>query len=638
MSASSSIHVEHTETGSSLRRHVPVQNKVGLNAEVDLENNIEATRARSQSHSAAAKTKRSKQAVYDSQHFLSFGPTQRMPPFFVLSAAWTSETENTISDDPGRFESFNDLKRLSARFLDKLPPELLSCPQQSIGGALKLPVLAKDGKGNEHYKGFVLRPITLVYDDRYEKVAERERPTADCKRIHAHPYGSCRDPPPIHEAYLQAGCLDQQKIIQSQLQKAIRRHRFADPMMSGVPHLDLRSAWALMQMDVLMLLRRLRIIMIEDSKIFWQFPCLIWFMVACGTTWRPQLHQASTCPEEADRRYGSIWWLPRHLHRVYILHAVRLMAQSEQCHYVGGDKHYNFSDKEIRALPEQRQRELIWSLQIGDSYGGKAGDRSMIRAAANDWMKIFATKSNEVVPDDLNARSLQSLAMPDGWSEMFTPSLHGTEHPHVCRERRRYMRQTATFCIDPVLSKLLRPMRLEEFSPCALDFHCTNTCSLLPGLLALQEAKLNGGDDEQVDITPVEEQQQQKQNPSSVSNPVELEIVPSSQPDELERFPIQPHKQEATVTVEAQTKPPDPDDFFHGTWEALMWTCSSSVQSKTWVFSSEDKHHEWLEKRPSEQELGKMMKLWDANVDLVTETQWTVLQRKSWDECWNLNV
>ena len=65
--------------------------------------------------------------------------------------------------------------------------------------------------------------------------------------------------------------MDKQKFLKSHLQKCVRRHE---------NKLAVRSSLELIKIDQNDFIRRLPIIMIEDSNIFSTLPSIIWFMVA----------------------------------------------------------------------------------------------------------------------------------------------------------------------------------------------------------------------------------------------------------------------------------------------------------------------------------------------------------------------
>jgi hypothetical protein len=163
--------------------------------------------------------------------------------------------------------------------------------------------------------------------------------------------------------------------LKSLLQKSIRR---------GDPNLSVQSAYHLMHLDFDDFIRRLPIIMIEDTAAHTCFSTLIWFMVAATSGSSPTF--------KFDRSVYE-----------YILGSVLVICNTPVYHQVlliPTPKESTSADQEpalIQPLSKKLVRynglkepykSLCYALQLRRSYGGMSCDMEMLDKYAEEWARI----------------------------------------------------------------------------------------------------------------------------------------------------------------------------------------------------------------------------------------------------------
>ena len=238
-------------------------------------------------------------------------------------------------------------------------------------------------------------------------------------------------------------------VLKSILQKSIRRRK---------PLPAVRVAMELADKSLGDLLRRLPIIILEDSSLHPSFPLLIWLMVANSKNFAPNaflmtkvfccVYEMASCPwqdhltgEEEDGQGET------------------LDPSLESYHQPGLDK--RLEDHEA----------LIWSMLVRERYGGMGGDMQMLRAYANLWNERFRKDCD--VPDTVRRRveAFQS----DG---ITTTTLRWSMIPTMIHQNA--MRQSLGR-VQPILEQGLASLTFMDITTEGVDFHCS---SVLDGLVS----------------------------------------------------------------------------------------------------------------------------------------------------------
>ncbi len=191
--------------------------------------------------------------------------------------------------------------------------------------------------------------------------------------------------------------------LKSLLQKAIRR---------GDINLSVQSAYHLMHLDFDDFIRRLPIIMIEDSAAHTCFSTLIWFMVAATSGSSPSF--------KFDRSVYE-----------YILGSVYVICNIPVYHAVPPSKASTSADPEpalVQPLSKKLVRynalkepykSLCYALQLRRAYGGMACDMEMLDKYAEEWARISgitsdSTKWLQKIPvRSIHIASLPALMLKD---------------------------------------------------------------------------------------------------------------------------------------------------------------------------------------------------------------------------------
>jgi len=153
----------------------------------------------------------------------------------------------------------------------------------------------------------------------------------------------------------------QVSIMKSHIQKCVRRKLNIQAV---------RSAYHLLTIDFNQFIRRINIIMLEDTTLMDSYCNLIWMMLA----------------------YSSKKWHPLNLHIQWLLGVVHNLCEINQV--IKYDKScINRSELYLEELNEE-QKSLIYSMQIRKSYGGLKCDTEMIQSIINMKIKEFKQGKN----------------------------------------------------------------------------------------------------------------------------------------------------------------------------------------------------------------------------------------------------
>ncbi len=157
--------------------------------------------------------------------------------------------------------------------------------------------------------------------------------------------------------------------LKSHLQKNIRR----EDDIRAIP-----TAFHLLKMDPVELLRRLPIIMIEDVSLHESFTTLIWLMVS----------QSSTSFKMKKYMYE---WL---LGLVYVLCKIPNKDIIEYSDLSKEEKIIDLMDQYHSSLKED-QLSILYSMHLRIAYGGMEGDMEMFKQYAHTWYQRFQAENKE---------------------------------------------------------------------------------------------------------------------------------------------------------------------------------------------------------------------------------------------------
>lgn len=168
--------------------------------------------------------------------------------------------------------------------------------------------------------------------------------------------------------------------LKSHLQKAIRRKN---------ARAAIYTADILMEMSLVQLLRRLPIIMIEDSFPHEGYTTLIWMMCAVSSGFN--LGQLSFSLHEKQRR-----WI---LGLVYQFAMTDLKEISPDNCYI---KKFDFK-RNLRRMGDlpRHIRDFVYSIETRKVYGGMKGDESMMSAFQNHYTERFIGENKGLDKDNL---------------------------------------------------------------------------------------------------------------------------------------------------------------------------------------------------------------------------------------------
>ncbi len=170
--------------------------------------------------------------------------------------------------------------------------------------------------------------------------------------------------------------------LKSLLQKAIRRKN---------PSVAVKCAFHYMTLDIQDFLRRLPIIMIEDTCVHEVFPTLVWFMIA------------STMPDfKFDRViYEYLMGIVSVLSNIPIYHNISIKSMDEK----------NDIKKILYAANKKDSmvQSLIYSLLLRKAYGGMKCDMNMLENYANYWNQPDSNTSNYLLKNAVRPIMLASI-------------------------------------------------------------------------------------------------------------------------------------------------------------------------------------------------------------------------------------
>jgi hypothetical protein len=178
-------------------------------------------------------------------------------------------------------------------------------------------------------------------------------------------------------------------VLKSILQKSIRRRK---------PLPSVRVAMELCDKSLADLLRRLSVIMLEDSSLHPDMPLLVWLMIASSKDYNIPLilmkrvfgivYEMSSCP----------WRDP--LTARPVATAVRRVLLSDERHFLlaplsitSFQSHFKKHLETNPCIQLTNNDTMIWSILMRSNYGGMQGDVRMLHWYAALWMERFTQRS-----------------------------------------------------------------------------------------------------------------------------------------------------------------------------------------------------------------------------------------------------
>ena len=148
----------------------------------------------------------------------------------------------------------------------------------------------------------------------------------------------------------------QVSIMKSHIQKCVRRKLNIQAV---------RSSYHLLTIDFNQFIRRINIIMLEDTTLMDSYCNLIWMMLA----------------------YSSKIWCPLNIHIQWLLGVVHNLCEVNEV--IEYEKKNIFRTELYLDELSIDQKSLIYSMQIRKSYGGMKSDTEMIQSIINQKIKDF---------------------------------------------------------------------------------------------------------------------------------------------------------------------------------------------------------------------------------------------------------
>lgn len=158
-------------------------------------------------------------------------------------------------------------------------------------------------------------------------------------------------------------------LLKSNLQKCIRRSKEGKALNTGL---------TLLCLDENELLRRLPIIILEDSILIENYSFLIWMM----------------CSVSKGFKLNDIF-----LNK--LLNIIRDIAKTKFRDKYENKNVKNFNLKKIKAINKDKSN-ILWSIQLRKSYGGMKGDMNMLEYFSYKWYERFVNDFNLLKIENIN--------------------------------------------------------------------------------------------------------------------------------------------------------------------------------------------------------------------------------------------
>ena len=175
--------------------------------------------------------------------------------------------------------------------------------------------------------------------------------------------------------------------LKSHLQKCIRK---------GDDNRAVQTCMHMIKLDIIELLRRLPIIMIEDTYLHESFTTLIWLMIACGVdSFKP-------------KQYIYEWILGL----IYVLCKIDKKDKFLNRQNVGETVEESL---DLFRYFSREEESILYSIHLRIAYGGMNSDIEMLKIAINNWYFRFKNKTKNVNMIPLRSISVhvQELKLAD---------------------------------------------------------------------------------------------------------------------------------------------------------------------------------------------------------------------------------
>jgi hypothetical protein len=290
------------------------------------------------------------------------------------------------------------------------------------------------------------------------------------------------DPPRIR--YVQRHSRLSVPVLKSILQKSIRRRK---------PLPSVRVSMELADKSLEDLLRRLPIIILEDSTLHPDLPLLVWLMMAVSKDYQIPLilmkrvfrivFEMASCPWQDFLNEGGVSESSQN-------DADPLSIATFHNH-IENDGHYQLDTNSI----------LIWSMLIRSSYGGMAGDILMLRDYANAWHNRFTV--TRILPDSIVKRLSGGNTDNQNVLQNYGSSLQLMEWSQIPKFIHQKASKNSLSRIDSILGRQQQHHHHQPSSRCCgleflshpdmtvegVDFHCSSVLNtaILTNPLLVQE-------------------------------------------------------------------------------------------------------------------------------------------------------
>jgi hypothetical protein len=246
-------------------------------------------------------------------------------------------------------------------------------------------------------------------------------------------------------------------VLKSMLQKCVRRRR---------PLPAVRIAMELADRSLPELLRRLPIIMMEDSFLHPDLPLLIFWMIALSippsksaSDIHPNLdlHQPTLQKADFIRLFQVVYEISACRWKDPLLpSSVPLIDMSE-----AGNKHLSGSD--AASAPASIPELLVWSLLVRAEYGGMKCDIEMLHRYASLWQGRFSR----------TARGSMSQGADESRIADESVTANRASSHNSPFEVYRPLRCESSARVQPLVQAGLQQLRFEDVPLEGVDFHCS---------------------------------------------------------------------------------------------------------------------------------------------------------------------
>jgi len=176
--------------------------------------------------------------------------------------------------------------------------------------------------------------------------------------------------------------------LKSHLQKCVRRN---------IIQPGLNTAYSLFHLDYTEFIRRLPIIILEDSLLIDKFPVFVWLLIA-----NPEY--------KIIYKYQLDWLMHQIFHIIKSpFKDLRDKLEIDFNNYLG----------EINKL-ETEQLSILYSIELRKSYGGMNGDIKMLNYFIDKWLKRFKNNDNIYlqIPKVIQYEDILSIGLPITYSQL----------------------------------------------------------------------------------------------------------------------------------------------------------------------------------------------------------------------------